>query len=114
MHCSIRLAGVAAQPSVCHQAYHYCVSAHHPRWSHHHASCVQVGQKVRVVGAELRSDRAAEPLEAARTALLRVSFNGVSPAPWDAKLGPVPGETLRWGWNEGGERQTTREAAGAR
>lgn len=50
-----------------------------------------------MVGAELRSDRAAEPLDAARTALLRVNYNSISPAPWDAKLGPVPaGETLRW------------------
>jgi hypothetical protein len=58
---------------------------------------LQVGSKVRVVGAELRSDRAAEPLDAARTALLRLSFNGLSPAAWDAKLGPVPtGETLRY------------------
>lgn len=59
-------------------------------------TAVQVGQKVRVVGAELRSDRAAEPLDAARTALLKVAYNSISPAPWDAKLGPVPaGETLR-------------------
>lgn len=52
---------------------------------------------MRVVGGELRSDRAAEPLEAARTALLKVGFNGISPAPWDTKLGPdTAGDTLRW------------------
>jgi hypothetical protein len=56
----------------------------------------QVGTKVRVVGAELVSGRAAEPLDAARTALIKLSFNGVSPVPWDTKLGPAAaGETLR-------------------
>eukprot|EP00775_Hariotina_reticulata_P009618 gene9618-9779_t len=55
-----------------------------------------VGVKLRVVGAELSSDRAAEPLEAARWATVKLCYNGVSPEPWDAKLGPVPlGQNLR-------------------
>jgi hypothetical protein len=56
----------------------------------------QVGSKLRVVGAELKSDRPAEPLEAARWALLLLSYNCVSPAAWDTKLGLVKaGHTLR-------------------
>jgi len=56
----------------------------------------QVGVKLRVVGAELNSDRAAEPLEAARWATLKLCYNGVSPEAWDAKLGPVSlGQNLR-------------------
>jgi hypothetical protein len=52
--------------------------------------------KLRVCGADLRSDRPAEPLEAARWAILRLAYNGISPVPWDTKLGPVKGgATLR-------------------
>jgi hypothetical protein len=57
---------------------------------------LQVGMKLRVCGADLRSDRPAEPLEAARWAILRLAYNGVSPVAWDTKLGPVNGgATLR-------------------
>jgi hypothetical protein len=71
--------------------------------------------KLRVVGAELRSDRPAEPLEAARWAMLLLAYNSVSPVAWDTKLGPVKlGHTLRcgigtglgtiWGWGRGRDR----------
>ncbi len=43
-------------------------------------------------GAELQSPGPGEPLEACRTALLRLHHNGVSPAPWDAKLGLQVGD----------------------
>lgn len=42
---------------------------------------------MRVSGAELQSPGPGDPLEACRTALLRLHYNGVSPALWDAKLG---------------------------
>jgi hypothetical protein len=49
---------------------------------------LQVGIKLRVCGAELSSSRPVEPLDpAARSVLLKLSANGTSPAPWDARLG---------------------------
>jgi hypothetical protein len=55
--------------------------------------------KLRVCGAELASSRPTDPLDpSARTACLRLSYNGTSPASWDAKLGLDPmGATLRYG-----------------
>ena len=58
---------------------------------------LQVGMKLRICGAELASSRPIDPLDpSARTACLRLSYNGTSPAAWDAKLGLDPmGATLR-------------------
>lgn len=50
-------------------------------------ACLQVGCKLRVQGAVVRSDRPSEPLEGYRTAQLTLNYNSCSPATWDARLG---------------------------
>lgn len=42
----------------------------------------------------LSADRAAEPLEAAKSCALRLAFNGCAPAPWDARLGAASSAPL--------------------
>jgi hypothetical protein len=52
----------------------------------------QVGCKLRIAGAELLSPAPCEPLdEGAAAAALRLHYNGVSPAAWDARLGALHG-----------------------
>lgn len=48
---------------------------------------MQVGCKLRVCCAELVSSRPDDPLEAARSALLRLHYNGCSPVHWAERLG---------------------------
>lgn len=69
----------------------------------------QVGSKLRVCGAELASERPCDPLDGLTSgALLRLHYNGVCPAAWDARLGaqasPAP-MALRplWEVRRGGE-----------
>ncbi|GLI69821.1 hypothetical protein VaNZ11_014525, partial [Volvox africanus] len=48
-----------------------------------------LGSKLRVCGAELQSERPGEPLDSATrsSSVLRLQYNGCSPAAWDARLG---------------------------
>lgn len=48
---------------------------------------IQVGDKIRVVGATIVADRPEQPLDAFKSTTLKIHYNGCHPVPWHCPLG---------------------------